>query len=108
DPLPQLGAVLQHQIAHQDGGVLRSLPERRKTNREDVQTIVEIGAESLLPHGSLQIPVRRRDHADVYRAGMGGSDSFELALLDDSKELWLELERQITDLVEKQRSAVSQ
>jgi hypothetical protein len=38
--------------------------------------------------------------------GAVASQAFELLLLENAKKLWLQLERQISDFIEKQRAAV--
>src|SRR4030095_11131971 len=102
DPLPQSWAILQRQVPHQEGNIFCPFAERRYANRKDVEAIVEVGPKSVFPNGCLEIAVRRRDHANVDRDRMGRSDPLELAFLENPEELWLELERQVADLVQEE------
>src|SRR5207247_11433966 len=88
--------------------VLRPFPERRHADREDAQSVIEVGAKSPALDGLFQIPVARGKHPDIDGDRLGAADPLELALLEDPEELWLQLQGQVPDLVEEERPAVSQ
>ena len=58
--------------------------------------------------GRLQIPVGRRDDADVDLQRARAADALERFLLERAKDLGLQRQRQIADLVEEQRAAMRQ
>src|SRR5512140_3182770 len=60
-----------------------------------------------MPHFGLQVLVRCGDDPDVYPAGRGRTNPLKLAILQDTKELHLRGQRQLADLVQKDRAAVS-
>jgi hypothetical protein len=55
-----------------------------------------------------QIPVGGGDQAGVGAPGAGAAQALELLLLQDAQELGLHLERELADLIEKERAMVSQ
>src|SRR3970282_1670667 len=83
--LAQGGEELQ-KVAGQDRDVLRPLPERRKVDRDNVDTIEQVLAEPSGLDQFLEVPVRRREDPDVDLSLPGASDSEELAGLDHPQE----------------------
>jgi hypothetical protein len=61
----------------------------------------QIGPESSSLHFALQIAVSRGDEANVHLLGAGVSQPRKLARLQNSKQMRLELERKVADLVKK-------
>ena len=72
------------------------------------QAIEEIRAEALLPDRLGEVAIGGGDQPDVGLDRLRGADPLELPLLQDAQQLHLELERQLADLVEEERSAVGQ
>jgi hypothetical protein len=89
---------------HRD--VSRAVAERRHHDVEDGEPVIEIGAELAGVDLRAQVAVRGRDDADVHRRRLVGADAADLAALERAQQLRLEVERQLADLVEKQRPAV--
>ena len=75
---------------------------------KDVQPIEEIGAEPSLANGLLEVSIRGRNDADADADRATAADRFELLLLKHSQQLDLCLERQIANLVQKDRAAIGQ
>ena len=75
------------------------------TNRDDVEPVVEVGAEALLLDRLLEIGVRRRDEPHVDLDRRRAADGDDLALLEDAQQLHLDRERRLADLVEEERAA---
>ena len=67
----------------------------------DVEPVEEVLAEPAGGHLDGEIPIRRRDHLNVDGDRPGRPDGRHLALLQRAKELRLEVERHLPDLVEK-------
>src|SRR5207302_2619373 len=99
---------LLHEVADERRDVLRALPQRRDRDREDVQPVVEVASEGPGRDHLLEVAVRRGDdaHVDLLRART--PEALELLLLQHAQELWLELGRNVADLVEEQRASVCQ
>ena len=79
------------------GGIVIGKTERRK---------YEILAVLTRGHGRAQVLVRRRDDADVDLERRGAADPLELLLLERTKNLRLQGEGQVADLVQKQRAMI--
>ena len=56
----------------------------------------------------LKIAVCRRDDAHIDVQGLHATEPFEFAVLQDSQELRLQLQRQFANLVEEKRSFVGE
>jgi len=82
--------------------------ERRDPDRDDLEPVVEILAESLGGDSLLQIPVGRRDQAEIDFDLRGTAHPPKLVPLDDAQELGLSGGIELTDLVEEQRAAVGE
>src|SRR2546423_15661804 len=88
--------------------VLATLAERRQTNLDGVDAKQQILSEASRFHFSMDIGIRRRDDADIGTTGAGRPHALELAGLEDAQQLRLLRQRQVADLVEKQRAALRQ
>jgi hypothetical protein len=99
------GSKLQ-EMSRQFRDVLRTLPQGRQQYRKHTETKEEITTESTLRDFVLEIPVRRCDHPDIDLPCRVGTHALELSVLEDAKQLSLKLNRDLADLVEKQRTAV--
>ena len=72
------------------------------------QAVVEVLAERAFADHAPQVAMRGRDDADVHFLRLRGAEPLERAFLQHAQELGLQVEREIADLVEKQRAAVGQ
>ena len=75
-------------------------------DREDVEPIVEVLPEPRLADHGGQILVGGGDDPDIDPSRPGAAQSLELAMFQDAKELRLELDREIADLVQENRGPV--
>src|SRR5215467_5985189 len=90
------------------GDVLGALAQGGNVDRKHVQAVEEILAKcSLLDHGA-QITMRGGDHADIDLVRVVAAKPLEFLLLQDPQQFCLELERNVPDLVEKERPLVRQ
>src|SRR5262249_13295739 len=96
-------------LANDRGGdrrdILAARAQGRRLDREDVRPVVEGPTETAGLDIAKEIPVGGRDDPHVHRSALGLADALEGALLEDAQELGLQIERDLTDLVEKQGSA---
>src|SRR3984885_11717942 len=91
----------------QQGNVVFAFSQRRYAHGKDVQPVIEVFAETPSLELNREFPIRGRDdsHIDFTRRII--ADPFVLALLKHAQEFWLHFERQVSDLIEKDRAPVS-
>ena len=96
------------QVLREQRDVVAPLAQRRERDREDIQSIVEIVPESILPDFVRQITIGGGNdpHVDVHRAR--AAQSLELSLLQNAQQLWLQLDRKVADFVQEQRPSMSE
>jgi len=95
------------EVRDQSWNVFRALTERGHANREHVQPVEQIGAERALLNHLRQVLIRGRNHPDIdLRGAAAASETLDLLLLQCPEELGLQLQRQVADLVEKQRAPI--
>src|SRR6266566_690389 len=108
DALPQPGAMLLRKVSDQEWNVPRPFAKRWQANRDDAQPVVEIGTERTSLNGLLQVPVCRGNDPHVHADGLVTADPLEVALLEHAEQLRLQLQRQIPDLVQEERTPVGE
>ncbi|EXI73003.1 MAG: hypothetical protein AW07_02935 [Candidatus Accumulibacter sp. SK-11] len=101
-----LGGETPHKDMGKQRGIARAGTQRRYVHDDFRQTIKQILAETTLADQVLQILVRRADDADVDRDLLAAANPLDHPLLQESQQLCLQVVRQITDLVEHQRTVV--
>ena len=82
--------------------------QRRQGQRHDVQTVVQIFPESARFHVADQIAVRGGDEPHVHFQLTRPAEAAELLHLQDVQQLGLQLDRELADLVEKDRPMIGQ
>ena len=84
--------------------VVEALPQRRHRDDRDREAEEEVLAKA--PGGDVgpQVAVRRRDDAHVDAAVDPAADAPDLAALERAKEARLQVERELGNLVEKERA----
>ena len=81
--------------------------QRRQRDRQHVQPVEQVLAElSRACTSSSQVPVGRRDHADVDADVGRAADALERLLLEKAQQLGLQRRHHLADLVEEHRAAV--
>src|SRR2546430_15545023 len=74
--------------------------------RQHVQPVEEVLAKESLSGRAREIDVRGGDHAHVHRDSARATDAPNAPLLERAKQLSLQREREVPDLVEKERAAI--
>ncbi len=100
------GGVAQHQREGQRGDVFNPLAQRTQRQREDIEPVIEVGAEPAFGHFGRQIAVGTGDHPHVNLDRLGRADRNHFPLLQCAQQLGLERERHFGDLVEQQGPAI--
>src|SRR5256712_13365136 len=106
DAPAETSGVVRDEVAHQKRDVLGPLAKGREIDRKNVQPVVQVGAKLSRPDQLLERTVRRGDDPDVAPDRVRAADPLGLPLLEYAKQLRLEVQRQVTDLVEEQGAAV--
>ena len=73
-----------------------------------VQPVKQVWSEAALLDGETQVSVRSRDYPSRHSERLCAADTFVLTILQNAKELRLQVECEISDLVEEYRSASCQ
>ena len=98
--------MLIQEMVDEERDVVRTLAQRRHADRNHCQAVIQIVAKRAVRDHLLEVPVGRRDDANVHLNRTGLADLVDLALLQHPKDLHLKQHRQLADLVEKDGSAV--
>src|SRR5712692_9639185 len=97
---------LVREVPDQKRNVLRTVSKRGDPDGKDVQPVEEIRPEHPpIDHG-LQIAVRRRDHPGIGAQGARAAQPLEFPFLEHAKQLRLQLERDLADLVQEEGSSI--
>src|ERR1044072_2042734 len=99
--------VLANKMLGQRQDVLAAITQRREFDRHDRKSIIKILAKHSLPHRFLQINVGRGNDADVDATRRGVAERRELTLLNNAQQTHLGLRWNVTDLIKKNRTAIS-
>jgi hypothetical protein len=104
--LVQIARELLDEMARQRRNVTRTFAQRRDVDRKHGQPKKQIFAELLRGDRRLQLAVRCGNDADVDVERLRAADTLEPLFLERAENLCLQPERQVPDLVEKQRAPV--
>ena len=80
-------------------------PQGRNRQRQHVQPVEQVFAERAVLHEVEQLAVGRGNDADVDLDRLAAADRLDGAFLQRAQQLYLRRQRQLADLVEKQRAA---
>src|SRR5713101_6844151 len=85
-----------------------SLPraQRRQSDTDDVDPVVEVSSEMAMCNGLTQILVRGRDEPEVYVDQLCGADMTEFSVLENPKQPGLKSKAHRRNFVQKERPAV--
>ncbi len=101
DAPSELGLAAVDVGPNEERDVLSPISQRRHLDGEDAEAEVEIAPENAVGHGLLEVPVGRGHDPHVDPPGAGGAHPFELPVLQEAKQLDLEIDRKLADLVQK-------
>ena len=85
--------------------VIRALAQRRDGNPHDVQAMVEVFSKSSCCGLDRELAIRDRDESCVDAQHPSASHGCDLTLLDEAKQLALNFEGKLADLIEDNRAA---
>jgi hypothetical protein len=87
--------------------VVDAIAQRRHGHHHDSESVVQVSSKSPGFDLFLEISVRRRNDSDVHTSVFVFADAPNGASFEHAKQFGLQIERQLTDLVEKNGSAIS-
>lgn len=95
-------------MVHQCRNVTQAVAKRRHHVGKDVQAVKQVRPERPLLDHLAEVPIGRHDDADIHPDRPVAADALEFLLLQHAQELYLDVERQLADLIEKERSSIGQ
>src|SRR5258706_5442245 len=95
-------------MAHQPRDVVPALAQGRQGERKNIESIIQVISESTLSHHLGQVAIRGGDETNVHANRPRAPQSLEFLLLEHAQQLWLQLQRNVADFVEKQRALICQ
>ncbi len=98
--------ILTQEMIDEQRDVLLALAQRRQCDAEDIQAVVEVGAEGSLSHQGVQIPVGGGDGAEIHLDRLVAAHARDLLFLQDAQQVGLRLQADVGNLVEKNRAAL--
>src|SRR5262249_38951525 len=93
-------------MRQEHGNIFAALPQRRKMQVDNVESVVEVFAEAAFLDQREQINVGSRHDAHVNLDLFGAAQAHELAFLDYAQQLGLRLRANGGDFVEEDRALV--
>jgi hypothetical protein len=90
------------EVVEQHDLVFPEIAQRRHVDRKYGKAMVEVGAEAAAAHLLAQIPVGGGDDPSVALAALGFTDALVFAVFQHPQEFCLQLQWQLSDLVEEQ------
>src|SRR5215469_7287244 len=101
-----LGREARDEMARELPDIFAALPQRRNVYRKHIEPVVQILPELPFARTLGKIAIGRGDdpHIDFDRAFR--TDRVDIAMLQGSEQLYLHVEAQLADFVEKERAAV--
>jgi hypothetical protein len=93
-------------MLRQERNVLRTLAQPRNMDGENIQSIVEVAAKLFLQDHSFQVAMSRghNPHVDFLRPR--ASQALKFPLLQDTKKLRLQLERDVANFIQEERALI--
>src|SRR4029453_5420973 len=87
------------------GDVLLALAQRGDAERRDRYPIEQVLAKTTGNHVRPEIPVGRCDQLELNGARLARPKRIQLSAFENAQEVWLQLQRHLANLIEKQRPA---
>src|SRR5262245_8042235 len=98
---PERARSLAQKMLRERDDVRPALAKRRNLDRKDAEPVEQVLAKPALRRLGFEIAIGGRDHTHIDLACSIVTDALELALLKHPQELRLQLERDLSDFVQK-------
>src|SRR5581483_2508507 len=106
DGAPVLRVELLEEEVDERRNLVTPLAQRRNADLDDVEPVIEVLAELVGTHGSLEIAIGGGNEPHIRIDDLLATDARELPVLEHVKELRLQPERHLADLVEEERALI--
>src|SRR5262245_103922 len=93
-------------VSDQKRNVLRALAKSRHSNRKDIEPVKQIASKLPVGDHLRQIPVGGSDQPYINLDCVSAAHSLKLPFLKRAQQFWLQIQRDIADLVEEKRTVV--
>src|SRR3982750_1187596 len=90
------------------GYILLALAQGRQPDFGYIDPIKEVLSKCSVGHSLFQVAMRSSDHANVHLVLLERTNRAEFAFLQQAQQLYLHVEGQVSNFVEKRRTAVRQ
>src|SRR5262249_15777712 len=100
--------IFVHEVSNEERNVLAPVAKGGNRHWKNVQAVVQVAAERPLFHHLFQIAVRGRDNAHIHLLRPRAAQALKLMLLQYAQQLGLQIEWNVADFIEEQRSLVCQ
>src|SRR5215813_6757719 len=101
-------AVLAQEVLRQRHNVVATFAQWRQMNLDGIQPEQQVLPKLSLRYLSGQISIGSRQQPHVHFATLGRAHAFELPRFEHTQQLWLQVERNVRNLVEKQSPSICQ
>ena len=101
---PEFLGGADEEVVDQRRDLVAALAQRPERQADDVEAIEQILAESAVPDQAFEIGIGRGDDADVDGEGRRLAERTDFAGLEEAEQLWLQVEAELADFVEKERA----
>ena len=99
-------ADFPEKVMGQSRHIAQARAQRRQMDGDHMETVVQVLAKAALADPLREVGISGGHHAHVHPYVLGTAQPLELALLQDAQQLGLQLQRHISDFVQKQGAAV--
>src|SRR5580700_343524 len=103
-----LCGIFLSEMAGENRNVFLALAQRRQCERNYVEPVIKIRPELAALDHRCQRNIGCGNHADINLDSRSLAKTLEFALLQDSQQLGLKVERHFTDLIQQNRSAMGE
>ena len=103
---PALAADAIEKVRRQQGNVFAAVAQRRQAQVDHVEPVKQVLAKGSLLHHLRQVAVGGGHDARLDGHAVGGAHRPHFLLLQGAQQLGLQIERELADLVEKDRAAL--
>ncbi len=100
-------AILRRKKCRQQRNIFAPLPQRRHVERHDIEAIVKIGTKGSRTRCFFQIAIGSGNQPDIEFDGTRSAHPLKFPLLQNSQQLGLHGDGQLSDFIQKNRAALS-
>src|SRR4029077_14483560 len=106
DALLHLAGSAQNKIVHEQRHVFTSITKWRDLDWENIQSVKQVFAKLVVADHAVQVAVRCSNQAHIDMCGSCASQTFKFPLLKRTQQLWLQVEADVADFVQKETAAI--